>query len=54
MKSNSNCENETSCAKCRHKCKDYRDYIEDKETESLMQGNDRQPMKREHGGLKRL
>ena len=49
-----NCQCGTSCGRCKHKCKEYRDYMEEKETESLMQGNDRQPLKREHGRLKRL
>ena len=50
---NYNCQYETSCERCKHKCKDYIVYREDIESERLLQGNDRQPMKREHGALTR-
>jgi hypothetical protein len=50
---NNNCQYETSCKKCKHKCKEYKDYIKNIDSENLLQGNDRQPLKRKHGALKR-
>jgi|GEM_PF-5337656 len=47
------CDKTSSCSKCKNKCRDYIEYRKEKETISLMQGNDRQPLKREHGALKR-
>lgn len=47
------CDKTTSCSKCKNKCSDYIEYSRENEMKSLMQGNDRQPMKREHGALKR-
>lgn len=47
------CDKTSSCSKCKNKCPEYKEYIKEKQTMELMQGNDRQPMKREHGALKR-
>lgn len=47
------CDKTSSCSKFKNKCPEYKEYIREKEMLNLMQGNDRQPMKREHGALKR-
>ena len=50
---NYDCKCQVSCSRCRHKCKDYLDYIEDKQAEKLMQGEDRQPLVRHKGAFRR-
>ena len=50
---NDDCYYQVSCSRCKHKCKDYLDYIEDKQAERLMQGEDRQPLVRHKGALRR-
>lgn len=47
------CEENVSCKSCKHKCPEYLEEYEYKEIEELMQGNDRQPMKRIKGALRR-
>jgi hypothetical protein len=47
------CDKTASCGKCKNKCSDYIEYVKEIEMRNLMQGNDRQPMKRDHGALKR-
>lgn len=47
------CIYEMSCLRCRTKCKEYINYISEKEIEGLMQGEDRQPMVRKNGALRR-
>lgn len=50
---NDDCYYQLSCDKCRHKCKNYIDYIKEKESNNLMQGEDRQPLVRRRGALGR-
>ena len=50
---NNNCQYEASRDKCKHWCKEYRDYAKENSSKKMLQGNDRQPMKRDHGALKR-
>ena len=47
------CAYEISCKKCRHKCKEYIEYMHSIELKNMLQGEDRQPLKREHGALRR-
>jgi len=50
---NDDCKYQVGCSRCRHKCKDYLDYLKEKEAKYLMQGEDRQPLVRRRGALGR-
>lgn len=47
------CDKSVSCSKCKHKCREYMEYMDEKTFRNLMQGEDRQPMRRKRGALTR-